>query len=36
MSENKTKPATAGVDDYIPARANEQQYHDCQALMKLF
>ena len=36
MAELKTKPTAADVDDYIAARASEQQYDDCQALMKLF
>ena len=36
MAELKTKATAANVDDYIAARASEQQYDDCQALMKLF
>jgi hypothetical protein len=35
MAENKTKPTDAGVEAYIRARANEQQYADCEALMAL-
>lgn len=35
MAENKTKPTGAGVEDYIAARANEQQRSDCQELMAL-
>lgn len=36
MAENKTKPTAAGVDDYIAARANEQQAADCRELSRLF
>ncbi len=36
MSENKTKPTEASVDDYIASRANEEQREDCAALLKLF
>lgn len=35
MSENKTKPTGASVDDYIASRANEQQLVDCRQLMEL-
>lgn len=35
MSENKTKPTGASVEDYIASRANEQQLADCQQLMDL-
>jgi hypothetical protein len=35
MSENKTKPTHASVDDYIASRASEQQRADCQKLMTL-
>jgi hypothetical protein len=35
MAENKTKPTAASVDDYIAARANEQQQADCRQLMAL-
>lgn len=33
MAENKTKPTTASVDDYIDSRANAQQREDCRKLM---
>ena len=36
MAENKTKPTTASVSDYIASRADEQQHKDCRALMALF
>ena len=36
MAENKTKPTTASVADYIASRANEQQQADCRELMALF
>jgi hypothetical protein len=36
MAENKTKPTTASVDEYIASRASEQQAADCQVLMKMF
>lgn len=35
MSENKTKPTDASVEDYIASRANEQQLADCRQLMDL-
>ena len=35
MAENKTKPTDASVEDYIAARANEQQRRDCLELMAL-
>ena len=35
MTENKTKPTDASVEDYIASRANEQQRTDCQELMAL-
>lgn len=35
MSENKTKPTSSSVEDYIASRANERQYDDCQELMAL-
>src|SRR5262245_56278046 len=35
MAENKTKPTDASVDDYIAAKASEQQHADCQKLMTL-
>jgi hypothetical protein len=35
MSENKTRPTGASVDDYIASRANAQQHADCRALMAL-
>jgi hypothetical protein len=35
MSENKTKPTDASVEDYIASRANEQQRSDCRELMIL-
>ena len=36
MAENKTKASAASVDDYIAARANAQQAHDCRDLITLF
>jgi len=36
MAENKTKPTSASVDDYLASKADEQQHIDCQALMALF
>ena len=36
MAENKTKPTTASVDDYIASKANAQQDADCRELMALF
>lgn len=35
MTENKTKPTDASIEDYIASRANEQQRSDCQELMAL-
>ena len=35
MTENKTKPTDASVEDYIASRANEQQRSDCLELMAL-
>ena len=36
MAENKTKPTKASVEDYLAARANEQQLADCFDLIALF
>ena len=36
MAENKTKPTSASVEDYIASRANEQQRSDSRELMELF
>jgi hypothetical protein len=36
MAENKTKPTSASVEDYIAYRANEDQRADCKALMSIF
>jgi Domain of unknown function (DU1801) len=36
MAENKTKPTDASVEEYIAARANEEQRADCKALMSIF
>lgn len=36
MAENKTKPTTASVQDYIASRANARQRTDCRELMALF
>lgn len=36
MAELKTKATGASVDDYIAARANEEQQADCKALMAIF
>jgi hypothetical protein len=36
MAENKTKPTNASIDQYIAARASEQQRDDCKTLMALF
>ena len=36
MAENKTKPTSASVADYLAAKANAQQHEDCRALMALF
>jgi len=35
MTEAKTKPTAASVEDYIAAKANPEQLPDCQALMAL-
>lgn len=35
MAENKTKPTTASVEDYLDARANPQQRRDCMQLISL-
>lgn len=35
MAENKTKPTQVDVDDYVAAKANEQQQLDCRKLMAL-
>jgi len=35
MAENKTKATDANVEDYIAARANEEQRVDCKALMSI-
>lgn len=35
MSENKTKPTGASVQEYIAARASEQQRVDCKELMAM-
>jgi len=35
VAENKTKPTDSSVDDYIAARASEQQQADCRKLMAL-
>ena len=35
MAENKTKPTDAPVEDYIAARASEQQRADCRELIAL-
>ena len=36
MTENKTQPTDASVEDYIASRANAQQRADCRELMVLF
>ena len=36
MAENKTKATDARVEDYLAARANEEQRVDCKALMSMF
>jgi hypothetical protein len=36
MADNKTKPTTASVEDYIASRANEEQKADCKTLMAIF
>lgn len=35
MTENKTKPTNASVEDYIAARGSEQQRADCRELIAL-
>jgi hypothetical protein len=35
MAEAKTKATAASVDDYIAARANDEQRADCSALMEI-
>ena len=35
MAENKTKATDASVEEYIAARANEEQRVDCKALMSI-
>ena len=35
MTENKTKPTDASVDDYLASRASDQQHSDCRRLMAL-
>ncbi len=35
MAESKTRPTGASVEDYIEARANEQQRSDCQKLISM-
>ncbi|MYM67083.1 DUF1801 domain-containing protein [Pseudoduganella sp. FT55W] len=35
MTENKTKPTTASIDEYIASRANAQQAADCHELMRM-
>ncbi|MGC4074166.1 MAG: DUF1801 domain-containing protein [Nibricoccus sp.] len=35
MAENKTKPTTASIEDYVDSRADDQQRADCKALMAL-
>jgi len=35
MAENKTKPTSASVEDYIASRANAQQSTDCRDLMAM-
>jgi hypothetical protein len=35
MTENKTKPTDASVDDYIASRGNAQQQADCRELMAI-
>ncbi len=36
MAQNKTKPTSASVKDYIASRANAQQRSDCRELIALF
>ncbi len=35
MSEAKTKPSTASIDEYLASKATEDQRADCKALMAL-
>jgi hypothetical protein len=35
MADNKTKPTTASIEEYIASRANEQQAADCRELMRM-
>lgn len=35
MAESKTKPTSAGVDEYLASRASPEQLADCKALMAL-
>jgi len=35
MAENKTKPTSASVTDYLASRASEAQLKDCRTLMAL-
>ena len=35
MAENKTRPISASVDDYLAARGSEQQRADCRVLIAL-
>ncbi|MFM7522087.1 MAG: DUF1801 domain-containing protein [Planctomycetota bacterium] len=35
MAEAKTKPTAASIDEYLAARASEEQRADCKALMGL-
>jgi hypothetical protein len=35
MAENKTKPTSASVADYIASSANAQQHADCREFMGL-
>src|SRR5215510_3843583 len=35
MAENKTKPTSASVEDYLAARGSEQQRADCRELIAL-
>ncbi len=36
MSENKTKPTDASIEQYIASRASEKQRADCATLMAMF
>ncbi len=35
MSEAKTKPTTASIDEYLASRAKEEQHADCKILMTM-